>query len=325
MSWTDKIFEGPLMKVAAVTLLLVGCTFGAVYGWLRADAWYASLGWAMIGAIIVFLEAASAHKIAKAMNAKRWGKIPFFCLIWVACASASFLASLGNVTNAQNAKASLATAKMDNYQDSKAERDRLRQNVVNYTARIESLQNNRGWIPSGVNDRAIRPVAAVEADLERFRNHRWFGDYTDGCTNPKGRQSRQFCNEYRAAMAEIEIAREIDKVQAMKAAAERGLAKTRSEIASGPAIITDKEGVVEIGQRVFATDSAGDVQIGLGLQMAIILQLLITGVWFMLSDKESKGPTSNGSGFQAWTPPAPAGGASSWIAGPGSAYEPNRT
>jgi hypothetical protein len=324
MSWTDKIFEGPLLKIAAVTLLLVGCTFGAVYGWLRADVWYASAGWAMIGAIIVFLEAASAHKIAKAMNAKRWGKIPFFCLIWVACASASFLASLGNVTNAQNAKASLATAKLDNYQDAKAERDRLRQNVATYAARIESLQNNRGWIPKGVNDRAIRPVAAVEADLERFRSHRWFGDYTEGCANPKGRQSRQFCNEFRAASAELEISREIDKVQAMKAAAEQGLAKTRSEIASGPAIITDKEGVVEIGQRVFATDSAGDVQIGLGLQMAFILQLLITSVWFMLSDKEIKG-TLGGSNYQTWTPPMPApGGALTGFAATGSAYEPNR-
>jgi len=312
------------MKVAAIILLLVGCTFGAVYGWLRADAWYASLGWACIGAMIVFLEAASAHKIAKAINQKLWGKIPFFCLIWIACASASFLASLGNVTNAQHAKASLATAKLDNYQDTVAERARLRQNVTNYSARIESLQNNRGWIPSGVNDRAIRPVAAVEADLERFKAHRWFGDYTEGCANPKGRQSRQFCNEYRAASAELEIAREIEKVSAMKADAERGLAKTRSEIASGPAIVTDKEGIVEIGERMFAVQDSGDVQIGLGLHMAIILQLLITGIWFMLSDQAIK---SSGPRHQAYYPEAPPAAPtySNWTPGAGPGQLIGRT
>jgi hypothetical protein len=152
-----------------------------------------------------------------------------------------------------------------NRNDSSGQRTHEAQIYKDLRADLARAEGQLGWIPQH------RPVATVQSALDGLKTKREW-TWSAACTSTKGRQTREFCQEYHALSSELASAQQAATLEAriVETKAKLANAEGGSHGAQGDpqaAVLAKVAGVLGVGMTV------EDVQMALTIFIALLLEV----------------------------------------------------
>ncbi len=189
------------MLWAFVIVLSAACILGWQYQ--SGTSWL----WAAIAVAVVLGEVGAIHKAVEAFREKNWIAVGAGAVVWALCFSYSFVQSMGVAATTQDTGAALRQAKATTYEHASSDEQALK-------TKLDLLQQARSKM------QPTRSAADARAVMATKEAHKWFG-LTEKCTATKGPQTRAWCDDYRAAEADLQlwdaIARQDDRIDQARA------------------------------------------------------------------------------------------------------------
>ncbi len=182
---------------------------------------------------------------------RMWSQAAASAVVWVVVTAYSFTSAVGHATL--------------NRQDTAGERAVHAQQYKDLRADLKHAQDQLGWIPQH------RPAQTVQADIDNVKNQRpWV--WTKGCTEVKGKDGRDFCQQFHALTAEVSAAQQATVVEAKIEDLQAKLGKMGNGVAVAEA---DPQAAVlaKLGSMFFPNLKVEDVQTGLALFIALLLEI----------------------------------------------------
>ena len=225
-----------------------------------------------------------------------WRGSLFGMLGWAAVWCVAFAYSLnqwvGAASESEGAKSNTHKAAYTRTVDT---RDALTASKLEY----DRLQRRMSWFDTAINGQPVRSIVAAEASINNAKAHK-FWKTTDECKETKGPQTRQFCAEYTAFLAEKSLATEKELVSAELLGAKVAYDKAKAGAAAAPTetsearndliILTRYGGMTENDARV-ANALGSIIAISIFLSLATMLR-----EWEHLRASGARTPFVNWSG-----------------------------
>jgi hypothetical protein len=139
------------------------------------------------------------------------------------------------------------------------------QSYKDHRADLKRAQEQLSWIPQH------RPAAAVQGELDGLKNRREW-NWTNGCTDVKGKTNRDFCQRFHGLTAEQASAQQAAALEARIAVIQAKLDKSgggtvMAEADPQAAVLTKLAGIFLPGMNV------EDMQTGLAIFIALLLEV----------------------------------------------------
>ena len=182
---------------------------------------------------------------------RMWSQAAASAVVWVVVTAYSFTSAVGHATT--------------NRQDSTGERAVQAQMYKDLRADLKHAQDQLGWIPQH------RPAQTVQADIDNVKNQRpWV--WTKGCSEVKGKDGRDFCQQFHTLTAELAAAQQATVVEAKITDLQGKLGKMGSGVAVAEA---DPQAAVlaKLGAMIYPNLKTEDVQTALALFIALLLEI----------------------------------------------------
>jgi hypothetical protein len=173
------------MLWAFVIVLVAAC----ILGWSYQSG--VSYLWAAIAVAIVLGEVGAIHKAVEAYRERNWIAVGAGATVWALCFGYSFVQSLGVAATSQDSGVALRQAKHVTYEHASSDEASLK-------TKLERLETARAKM------QPQRTAAEARAVMSSTEAHRWWA-MTENCSATKGPQTRAWCDNYRAAQADLTL------------------------------------------------------------------------------------------------------------------------
>ena len=185
-----------------------------------------------------------------AIKNKMWSQAAASAVVWVVVTAYSLTSALGHSMLNRLDTAGQRTVHAQAYQDLRAG--------------LKSAQDELGWIPQH------RPALSIQSEIDSLKGQRpWV--WTNGCTDVKGKDGRDFCQKFHASSAELASAQQASVVQAKIADIQSKLDK------SGNSVMTEADPqamvLAKLGSIFFPNMKVEDVQTALAVFVALLLEV----------------------------------------------------
>lgn len=202
------------MLWAFVIVLVSAC----ILGWSYQSS--TSYLWAAIAVAVVLGEVGAIHKAVEAHRDGNRMVVGAGVAVWAVCFTYSFVQSMGVAATSQEAGAALRQAKHVAYEDAS---DDVAKAQDKYNKAAEALSKLK----------PARSASDARAEIDKAEAHR-FWQMTNSCKETKGPQTRAFCDNYRAAEADLRSWDDISVKTTARDTAKAELDKAKRERRAAP-------------------------------------------------------------------------------------------
>lgn len=302
-SGARKLTSDPLVWIIRMVFLA-----GILAVWMHSGA--PLFGWEQLAfALLLGLAALSFEYLGSTRITRAWFErtplaVVGWALVWAGAFAYSANAWLGVASEGQAHKGAVHKAANHKYIDSRGEMDRLSKDLKAERANVERLRlaANYQTVVDGVT---LATPDAADAMIDKAKAHRWW-NLTNGCAEPKGKQTSDFCANYRSAVAakanlldaitrkeELKIAE--DKVKALEPKYE----KAKADAASAPVVASTDRDDNRLIRRIGAFDdqTASDVQ---AVLKVIVISLFLSLAGFLREAEHHRNQPRKPWGVARW-------------------------
>lgn len=206
-----------------------------------------------------------------------WDRRPFAlvvgALLWGLGFAFSLHNAVGSAAQYQETLATTQKAAHHQHVDSRAALGEARRNLDRIDKRIAALE------AMSVNGKPIRTPDAAQSDIDKAKAHRFWAS-TKECTETKGPQTRAFCDGYRGARAEKDMAGELIRLRDDRIAAASDVSAREKQVAGVKVTASDERADLSIVKTVFGMSSSG-ASMAQTMHQALTICLFVTlaGFW----------------------------------------------
>lgn len=178
---------GRLASIMVGGALIAALILAISHGAEKGGTWYLKLA-LIIGLVCVSIgEFLSWHNAATAWHERRAGSMALWGVLGAVLSAGTLYTNFASSASNNDTKAGIAKAAMIHQSDTDATEAELTQENNNLLQRIAMAPK--------------RTAEAADAAIQNAKAHRLWG-VTKGCTETKGKQTRQFCDEYASAVSD---------------------------------------------------------------------------------------------------------------------------
>ncbi|MCB1549650.1 MAG: hypothetical protein KDJ41_17755 [Hyphomicrobiaceae bacterium] len=182
---------------------------------------------------------------------KMWSQAAASALVWVVCTAYSLTSALGHAALNRQDTTGARAVQAAVYKDMRAE--------------LKRSEEKLAWIPQH------RPAMTVQAGMDSLKTERAWA-WSKGCTEVKGKSTRELCQKYHGLAAELAAADQARKL-------DQRIRELRTQLATGTTgtavASADPQAAVlaKIAGLVFPTVRVEDVQMALTVFIALLLEI----------------------------------------------------
>jgi hypothetical protein len=242
---------GVLGVLAAGVLLAVSAAMNWRFGYTLGKTELEGCIYGSASAAADCLKALVPFFFFAALRNRMWSQAAASALVWVVVTAYSLTSALGHAAL--------------NRMDTTGQRAIEAQSYKDHRADLKRAQEQLSWIPQH------RPAAAVQGELDGLKNRREW-NWTNGCTDVKGKTNRDFCQRFHGFTAEQASAQQAAALEARIAVIQAKLDKidggtVMAEADPQAAVLTKLAGIFLPGMNV------EDMQTGLAIFIALLLEV----------------------------------------------------
>jgi hypothetical protein len=242
---------GVLGVLAAGVLLAVSAAMNWRFGYTLGKTELDGFIYGSASAAADCLKALVPFFFFAALRNRMWSQAAASALVWVVVTAYSLTSALGHAAL--------------NRMDTTGQRAIEAQSYKDHRADLKRAQEQLSWIPQH------RPAATVQGELDGFKNRREW-NWTNGCTDVKGKTNRDFCQRFHGLTAEQASAQQAAALEARIAVIQAKLDKSgggtvMAEADPQAAVLTKLAGIFLPGMNV------EDMQTGLAMFIALLLEV----------------------------------------------------
>lgn len=133
-----------------------------------------------------------------------------------------------------------------------------------------------------INGKPVTGPDVAQAEVDRLKGQKRFWDLTKGCTEAPGKQTREYCDNYRGALAAkataenlLTIKEEVKRQEAVVAEADSVLARAGQAASITPAVVSAERADITTIKRVLSLSTA-DAELSNSLLLWIVTFVLLT-------------------------------------------------
>jgi hypothetical protein len=242
---------GVLGVLAASVLLAVSAAMNWRFGYTLGKTELDGIIYGSASAAADCLKALVPFFFFAALRNRMWSQAAASALVWVVVTAYSLTSALGHAALNRMDTAGQRVIEAQSYKDHRAD--------------LKRAQDQLSWIPQH------RPAATVQSELDGLKNRREW-NWTNGCTDVKGKTNRDFCQLFHGLTAEHASAQQAAALEARIADIQAKLDKVEAgtvmaEADPQAAVLTKLLAIFLPGMNV------EDVQTGLAIFIALLLEV----------------------------------------------------
>src|SRR5918992_991367 len=242
---------GVLGVLAASVLLAVSAAMNWRFGYSLGKTELDGVIYGSASAAADCLKALVPFFFFAALRNRMWSQAAASALVWVVVTAYSLTSALGHAALNRMDTAGQRAIEAQSYKDHRAD--------------LKRAQDQLSWIPQH------RPAATVQSELDGLKNRREW-NWTNGCTDVKGKTNRDFCQLFHGLTAEHASAQQAAALEARIADIQAKLDKVEAgtvmaEADPQAAVLTKLLAIFLPGMNV------EDVQTGLAIFIALLLEV----------------------------------------------------
>lgn len=261
-----KLMVGGAVFAAAVYAIDLGIN--------RATAWYLTPA-IVVGLLAVVVgEILCWHNAGIAWHERRAGSLMLWGILAAVCSVGTLYTNFSTSAISQDEKSSLQLTAFTASDD-------LRKSEEEATFALKAAQDARSKL------KPQRAAADARAAIDSAQAHKWW-KYTNGCAEPKGKESRAWCDTYRSAVSDLamwdDISREDARIGNLKAKVD----DVRSERKVTKAVVSDDTPGVALIADVMGGDKALARQID-SMTLPLLIQAIMLFGGILLANEHMRG------------------------------------
>lgn len=257
----------------------------SVYHYARASSSETSVFIALmcLGLAVIGFHWHGAGKVVAAWYDRRPVAMFFWCIVVLAAIAWEGRSQLGLASNNQDAVKATRVAGWHTTEDA---RQSLTYAQTKLGAERKALEALRARVEAAaslsINGKPVTSREVAQAEVDRLKGQKRFWDLTKGCTEAPGKQTREYCDAYRVALAAKAVAEdrltleaEVRRQEAVVADAEVAFAKAKDAVASTPTVVSDERADIATIKRL-ASLSTADAELSNSLLLWLVTFVLLT-------------------------------------------------
>lgn len=279
-------FDEIMFALLKVTVIAVALTAVHKYAGIRAlgdgQAFIIYFG---LGAAAVGLEYYGAQVLVDSWVSRKLGGVAFggaLCLVALAFSYSSAISS----------------ASVQQSQASGVQKANFRKNVNSQKSVEEAEFALKAAMEARQKLTPKRSAAESRAAIDSAQAHRWWAN-TDKCTAAKGPQRQAFCDNYRAAVADLALWDDISREDARIGSLQAKVDEARAQEAEAPATVSEVRADVKEYANWFGTDAEGGQRMQ-AQHISLTLTLFVTLMGFLTAWKRNQNTPRRPWGVVAW-------------------------
>jgi hypothetical protein len=253
-NWMERAMRhalGVLGVLAAGVLLAVSAAMNWRFGYSLGKTELDGFIYGSASAAADCLKALVPFFFFAALRNRMWSQAAASALVWVVVTAYSLTSALGHAALNRMDIAGQRAIQAQSYKDHRAD--------------LKRAQDQLSWIPQH------RPPATVQSELDGLKNRREW-NWTNGCTEVKGKTNRDFCEVFHGLTAEHASAQQAAALEARIASIQEKLDK-----AEGGTVMAEADPQAAVLTKLAAIFLPGmnveDVQTGLTIFIALLLEV----------------------------------------------------
>ena len=237
---------GVLGVLAAGVLLAVSAAMNWRFGYSLGKTELDGLILGSASAAADGLKALVPFFLFAAIRNRMWSQAAASLLLWVVVTGYSLTSALGHAALNRLDTAGQRATEAQSHADLRADLDRARGQL--------------GWIPQH------RPAATVESEIDGLKNRREW-TWSNSCTDVKGKQSRDFCQQFHGLTAELASAQQAATLEARIAGIQAKLAQ-----AGGSGVMSAADPQATVLAKLTGVE-IGTIQTAMTVLVALLLEI----------------------------------------------------
>lgn len=228
-----------------VTKLMVGGSLIAAvimavhYGWSKGSDTALSVAFVIALVVVAFGEVLSWHSVAASWYERRAGACLFWAILGISLSAGTLYTNFSTAAGSGEKTAVVKTADFNTY-------DSIKSDLASDRAKLARLEGRLSWMTgTAVKGRPVGTIEGADAKVTEAKAHKWWKS-TNGCTETKGPQTREFCANYAAAVDELALAREKKTIEAEIPAIKARIAQNSGKAVEKVAISDDAANITAV-------------------------------------------------------------------------------
>lgn len=181
-----------------------------------------------------------------ALRNRMWSQATASLLLWVVVTGYSLTSALGHAAL--------------NRMDTAGQRATQAQSYTDFRADLDRARGQLGWVPQH------RPAATVEGEIDGLKNRREW-TWSNSCTDVKGKQTRDFCQQFHVLTAELASAQQAAALEARIAGIQAKLATT-----GGAGVMSAADPQATVLAKLTGVE-LGTIQTAMTILVALLLEI----------------------------------------------------
>ena len=245
---------GVLGVAAAAVLLAVSAAMNWRFGYSLGKTELDGMIYGSASAAADCFKALVPFFFFAAIRNRMWAQATASALVWVVVLAYSLTSALGHAALNRLDTAGQRAAHSQSYQDLRAD--------------LKRAEEQMGWIPQH------RPAQTVQADIDGLKTQQAW-KWSNSCTDIKGKQSRDFCQQLHGLSSELASAQQADTLGTRIADIKGKLANTNGAHGSSVMSDADPQAAVlsKLAQFVGFNVKVEDMQTTLTIFVALLLEV----------------------------------------------------
>lgn len=228
-----------------VTKLMVGgSVFAAVimavhYGWHKGADTSLSIAFIVALVVVALGEVLAWHNVASSWYERRAGALVFWLILGASLSLGTLYTNFSTAAGSGEKTAEVKTASFNQYDSTKSD-------LASDRAKLARLEGRLAWMSgTAVRGKPVGTVEGADAKIKEAKGHR-FWKTTNGCTETKGPQTREFCANYASATEEYSLALEKKTIEAEVETVKGRIAANSGKVAEKVAISDDAANITAV-------------------------------------------------------------------------------
>lgn len=279
-------FRATFAKPGRVPIYLVSVTAAiSVYHYARASASDPSIFVALmcLGLAVIILHWYGAGKIISNWYEGRPVAMFFWCVVVLSAIAWEGRSQLGLASNNQDAVKATRVAGWHTTEDA---RSALTFAATKLGAERKALEALRARVEAAaslsINGKPVTSPDVAQAEVDRLKGNVRFWTLTKGCTEAPGKQTREYCDAYRAALAakataenRLVLEAEAKRQETIVSEAEAAHVKAKEAVAATPTVVSEERADIATIKRL-ASLSTADAELSNSLLLWVVTFVILT-------------------------------------------------
>lgn len=256
-------------------------------------------------AILIFLGLAAvgfhylgAQKACRSWYERKLGALVLWMMVILGAVSWELNSQLSIASNNQD---NLKATRVAGWQHQEDARTSLAFAQTKAGAERKALEALRARVEAAasvsINGKPVTSPDVAQAEIDRLKGNVRFWTLTKGCTEAPGKQTRAYCDDYRAALAakataenRLTLEAEVKRQEAVVAETDAALVAAQSKASAAPAVTAiDRADLRNIKRLTGLTDA--DAELSQSLLLVAVMALFLTVAGWLLKAEEYEGKT----------------------------------